>query len=466
MSKQNTKNFKSPCARIKKNPSRYDPFPEPQNPTPLYLAIKAGDDSAGAAWLKRHRVTNLEERFNWRVFPSIENGPYLLAAGLRNHPKTFAALLRAGAKPNVVDDEKISLLIRLIAHQHPELVRQLVEAGCRINVKDNEHNTPLDWCYRTRQFDLLPLFDETIDVEVVKDKFSRSRRDVLSADETSAQQQRLERLQAIKFRTTERNVRKDSARRRAEMPDDDPRLRGPNLKMSDFLAAFPLVTVDDGWRLEYFHDHLHSRTPSPNESPNIFVHPASMKNPRQRLVEICKGKGPAYPGHRSNSTALAREAIFVIPMPSFGRFGPLPHVSFARQPEGFIQFALFIDEIHQFFLCWHALYGHQSHILDPQQRLEYLKHFLRTGGCAFFPLKRVARQRLTKSPRRLRLMRAELQPRFRLYGDLLGVVESLVYRAYDEKVGFYRRRVYIRWPNVIEKIELRPLFAVKRTFRF
>lgn len=425
----------------------------------MATALMAKDDELGERAARQFRGEHLTRTLEWNLpgAPPVK-GTYLVPVAVFRMRKTFCALLAAGADPNINLQRATPLLLDLIAAREVEMVRAAVAAGCRLDITDENHNTAIDWCFRTNQFELLPLFDPQIDGGALKKRLAQVEEFTLPESDAAALGQRLFELGQVKSHTIKVHEKWEDGQltqtgRRKKRPPPWPDFDQPGfLRMTDYLHAFPLVSIENEWRLEFYHPFLHEDGGARDAYPLIFVHPQGTREPRKKFY----GEAPS---------SEENGPIIHLPWPAFDDFGPLPHLSFACMPEGFIQFALFIEEIHQFYLGGHANYDRLYFILTDEDRQRYLDEFIVCGG-SLTELPKTEQDKLRRSRNFRALLKTDLRPRLRLCGNLRGEVESMVYRPCADQVGFHRRRVVVRWPNVVEKIEYEPVFTAERGFLF
>jgi len=100
---------------------------------------------------------------------TVKNGPIestgitpLMRAATCGQPATVAALLKAGARINTLDDRKMSALMMAAAtdNANPEVVRMLLAAGADVKFADKYQDTALDWARRFRNPQIVAMLEK------------------------------------------------------------------------------------------------------------------------------------------------------------------------------------------------------------------------------------------------------------------------------------------------------------------
>jgi hypothetical protein len=120
------------------------------------------------------------------------------------------------------------------------------------------------------------------------------------------------------------------------------------------------------------------------------------------------------------------------------------HVEFDKSPSGYFQFDVFNVAAHQFYLFWHALYNDLCFIFGRDQ-LEDVLRILEEARSS------KENYRMQNDPdRRFDESDIQLNPRVKLGGNDSARVTTVTFTAWG---GLSYRHSYLRWPNIIEKVE-------------
>lgn len=179
----------------------------------------------------------------------------------------------------------------------------------------------------------------------------------------------------------------------------------PRFDVNRFFEVFDLVTLNEGYTLDY-----------------VYMYAGSGGEPLLYTREIA-----------SEPISCPEEYLQVFPE----RGRPyLRDLKFEKSASGFFQFAVFCLAVPQFYLFWHAGYN-DTEFVCTRRRLDEL-------------LDAIPRRRDYGIPDedRSKLEAINLRPRVIIDGDSADVITV----SFTNWGGFSHYRSHIKWPNVLERI--------------